>query len=128
MYIHTKAHTCPPSLPPHPSTQTIVLPGEERIHRLNHPSCKDKLVTVPPNGARTLYENFYKGVEASGDLPCLGTYSDAEKVVFRSLCFSLSTSPSLMSPYLCVSLPIREFLQRGENGGRPSVFGNVERC
>jgi hypothetical protein len=58
----------------------VEVPAGSGIRRLNNPICIDKLVEVPPNGARTLYENFNKGVEQSGPLPCLGHYSDREQV------------------------------------------------
>eukprot|EP00123_Amoebidium_parasiticum_P013939 comp22236_c0_seq1/m.32797 comp22236_c0_seq1/g.32797 ORF comp22236_c0_seq1/g.32797 comp22236_c0_seq1/m.32797 type:complete len:688 (-) comp22236_c0_seq1:594-2657(-) len=67
----------PPVKPIAPlNKQTIEVPGEPGVRRLNHPICKDKLVERPRDDVGTLYENFQHGLKLSGPSPCLGMYDN----------------------------------------------------
>jgi len=46
------------------------IPGEGKPRRNVY--CPDKLIDSMPSGVQNLYENFKRGVEISGDRPCLG--------------------------------------------------------
>ncbi|KNC80838.1 hypothetical protein, variant [Sphaeroforma arctica JP610] len=60
--------------------QTYVLPGEERVHRMNRKDwVGDGLISLPESGVTTLYENFSRAIALDPKADCLGHYDESKK-------------------------------------------------